>query len=141
VVLGGELERAAQRIDAPDQLAVDSLHAPTLAPRRDGARSSEARTPRRDPRPRRDSVGAVGEPELVVTEVEHVPLVDALVVDAHALVVDAVRRPEVLDVERPVATDDGRVLARDVAVLDRQVGRLAAATDDELVLGHGVALP
>src|ERR1044071_344299 len=70
-----------------------------------------------------------------------VALVDALVVDAHALVVDAVRRAEILDVERAVATDDGGVLARDVAVLDRQVRRLAAAPDDELVLGHRVSLP
>jgi hypothetical protein len=42
--------------------------------------------------------------------VEHVALVDALVVDAHALVVDAVGRPEVFDVEGAVATDDGACL-------------------------------
>src|SRR5512139_181107 len=85
-------------------------------------------------------VRAVGESELVVTEMKDVAFIDALVVDAHALVVDAVRRAEVLDVERPVATDHGGVLARDVAVLDRKVGRLAAATDDELVLGHRIPL-
>src|SRR5687767_14026652 len=39
----------------------------------------------------------VGEPQLVVTEVEHVAFVDALVVDAHALVVDAVGRTEIFD--------------------------------------------
>src|SRR4051794_19784303 len=65
------------------------------------------------------SVSAVREPQLVVAQMEHVALVDALVVDAHALVVDAVRRPEVLDIERAVAANHRRVLARDVAVLDR----------------------
>src|SRR4030095_6147306 len=58
----------------------------------------------------------VGEPQLVVTEVEHVAFVDALVVDAHALVVDAVGRTEVLDEVGPVPADHRRVLARDVAV-------------------------
>src|SRR5262249_43369199 len=76
---------------------------------------------------------AVGEPQLVIADMEDVALVDALVVDAHALVVDAVRRPEVLDVEHPVAADDRGVLARDVAVLDGQIRRLGAAPDDELI--------
>ena len=53
----------------------------------------------------------VGEAELVVAEVKDVTLVDALVVDAHALVVDSVGRPEVLDVVGAVATDDGGVFA------------------------------
>src|SRR6266480_4236761 len=96
-------------------------------------RSSHATRRRtRDPRSRRKppppppnaSIGPVGKPQLVVAQMKHVALVDALVVDAHALVVDAVRRPEVLDIERAVATDHRGVLARDVAVLDRQVRRL-----------------
>src|SRR6185436_6725689 len=64
----------------------------------------------------------VRESQLVVTEVKHVAFVDALVVDAHALVVDAVGRTEVLDEVRPVSPDHRRVLARDVAVLDGQIG-------------------
>src|SRR5437870_9881592 len=97
------------------------------------------------PAPRNDAMGAsiegaaapsalVREPQLVVAEVEHVAFVDALVVDAHALVVDAVRRAEVFDVVGAVAADDGGVLAGNVAVLDREVGGLRAAPDDELVL-------
>src|SRR5205085_10922050 len=75
-----------------------------------------------------------GELELVVAEMEDVALVDALVVDARALEVDPVGRPEVLDEVGTVAADDRAVLARDVAVLDRQVRRLRAAPDDELIL-------
>src|SRR6476660_9149838 len=70
-------------------------------------------------------VSAIREPKLVVAEVKDVAFIDALVVDAHALVVDAIRRPEVLDVEGAVAADHRGVLARDVAVLDRKIGRLA----------------
>src|SRR5207237_6950382 len=62
-------------------------------------------------------------------------------VDPHPLVVDPVGRPEVLDVVRAVATDHRGVLARDVAVLDREVARLRAAPDDELVLVHRITLP
>src|SRR5204863_3351967 len=109
------------------------------------------------PAPRNDPIGAsivvggagrgvalpsalVRETQLVVTEVEHVAFVDALVVDAHALVVDAIGRPEILDEIGPVSPDDRRVLARDVAVLDGKIGRLGAAADDELVLVDGVLL-
>src|SRR5258706_6389860 len=85
-------------------------------------------------------VRAISKPQLVVAQMKNVALVDALVVDAHALVVDAIRRPEVLDVEGPVAPNHRRVLARDVAVFDREVGGLAAAADDELIFRHWVAL-
>src|SRR5262249_17090031 len=72
-------------------------------------------------RRRRTLIGAVRKPQLVVAEGEDVAFIDALVVNAHALVVDAVRRAEILDVERAVAANHGGVLARDVAILDRQV--------------------
>lgn len=39
----------------------------------------------------RSAVGAVREPQVMIADLEHVALVDPLVVDPHALVVDAVR--------------------------------------------------
>src|SRR3982751_2305338 len=82
----------------------------------------------------------VGEAKLVITEVEHVALVDALVVDAHPLEVDPVGRPEVLDEVGAVAADDRRVLAGDVSILDRQVGGFRSPADDELILVDAVLL-
>jgi len=37
-------------------------------------------------------LAAVSEPQLVITQVKDIAFVDALVVDAHAFVVDAIRR-------------------------------------------------
>src|SRR5690606_35514328 len=77
----------------------------------------------------------VGEAQLVVAHLEDVALFDALRADLLAEVVDAVGAAEVLDVVGAAVEDDGRVAARDVAVLDGEVGRLGAAADDELFLG------
>src|SRR5262245_23235250 len=62
---------------------------------------------------------AVGEAQFVVANVKHVAFIDALVINTHAFVIDAVGRSEILNVEHTVATDHRRVLARDVAVFDR----------------------
>src|SRR5690349_11240958 len=116
---------------------MSSPHAASINSRASGARRMRSAN-RRGTHAR--LVRAIGKSQLVVAEVKDVAFIDALVVDAHALVVDAVRRAEVLDVERAVATDHGGMLARDVAVFDRQVRRLAAAADDELVLRDRVTL-
>src|SRR6188474_2548244 len=127
----------APRKDAmPASIDVETLKG--SRPPRDGVARAEPAAPPRGFVNWRPSVAPpsalVSEPQLVVTEVEHVAFVDALVVDAHALVVDAVGRTEILDEVGPVPPDHRRVLARNVAVFDRQVGRLGTTPDDELVL-------
>ena len=137
----GERRLAAQIVVAarqPQRAGRAASRGPCAASRRAVTGPAPGKPEQRGPS--EDSSPLVREAELVVTEVEEVAFVDALVVDAHALEVDAVRRAEVLDEVGPVAADDGGVLARDVAVLDGQIGRLRAAADDELVLVDPVLL-
>ena len=61
----------------------------------------------------------IGEAQLEVADEEGVAFINALVVDAHAFVLDAVGRPEILNIVDPIATEHYGMLAGDVAVLDR----------------------
>lgn len=81
-----------------------------------------------------DKRSAVREAKLVVAKVKDVTFIDALVVDSHALVVDAVRRAEILNIKGPISTNHRGMLARNIPVLDGQVRGLRATTDDELIL-------
>src|SRR5450759_34730 len=81
-----------------------------------------------------------GKPEMIVADRIDVTLFDLSRLDALAVEVDAVGRPQILDVVRAGAPDHGGVLARDVAVADGADGGLGPAANDELVLVHDVSL-
>lgn len=83
---------------------------------------------------------AVGETQLVIADVEGISLIDTLVVDSHALVVDAVGGAEILDVEGSVTANHCSMLARDIAIFDRKIGCLRSSTNNELVLGDRISL-
>ena len=82
----------------------------------------------------------VAKPKLVIAQVEDVAFVDLLRFDAVAAVFDAVGRAQIFDVVVPVMEDHGAVFARDVTIADREVGLLAATTDDELVFIDRIAV-
>ena len=75
----------------------------------------------------------IGEAQLEVADEEGVSFINALVVDAHTFVFDAVCRPEIFNIVDPVATEYYGVLAGDVAIFDGQVSGLAASSDHKLV--------
>src|SRR5215831_9912939 len=83
---------------------------------------------------------AVREAELVARDLEHIALVDPLVVDPHPLVDDAQGRSEILEVVLAVSRDHRSVLGRHVAAIEHEIADLRVVSDHERLAVHRVAL-
>src|SRR5690606_28850987 len=81
------------------------------------------------------------EADIVIAQAVGRPLLDEVVVDPLPVELYAVGALEILDEVLAVAAHDGAVSAGDVGVLDREIGVLRTAPDDELVLIDLVDLP
>src|SRR5690606_26965593 len=83
---------------------------------------------------------AHGTVQLVIANPEHVTVLDRFALHPLTAELDAVGGTHVDHVEVAAGELDQGVLARDIGVADREVGRRFAPSNDESSLGHGVGL-
>ena len=78
----------------------------------------------------------VGKVEIVPADGENVSFVDALGIHLSTVEFDAVGAAQILEIVGSVVENNGRVLSRDIGILDGQVGGLGSPADDELRRGN-----
>lgn len=83
----------------------------------------------------------IGKTKLVVADIVQVAFVDLSCLDPSSIELDTVGRSEILDEIGALVPDHRGVFPRDIAVPNREVGALAAATDDEALSVDEVTLP
>ena len=79
--------------------------------------------------------------EIEIANVELIAFVDALRIDAIALVFDAIRRIEVFDIVGTVFKYNGAMLSRNIGIADDEIGELRRTPDDVFVFVDCIALP